>query len=341
VSPGAAALALLALAAAARAQVRVRVLVAEPLATALVDELRAALGAGADVGGAAAGERTELPGGTVLVAADDWQLWLLAREERLAAVPDLAPDLPAGCRDARRRWALPWSMRYVLAYEPAVLPVDTQPRTFEALALDPRLHDRLGLCPPEVDPVPWLAAMEESLVRGGTEAAGFALWTTLDARAGRYAADWAAIVAGLAAGTFAAAIVPEPMLNVAADVPATLHQSDFGDGTPVARLGVAVVAPADAAALDVARRIAAEPLRSRIRTRSGLGGAAAAPGPFDGRAAESWLHHFDRAVRGRGRSAERIADTLDVVFTLLFALVVFFVWRRMRAAGRPPAAGPT
>jgi hypothetical protein len=343
---GALAVAALGLAAPLRAQteapvelaVQVAVVCPQPLATNLADALRAGLPE-VPVRIATA---ASLEGGTptVVVGAGELELWRL--RERLEPLGDLGALLPGSCRDPDGRWVLPWSLHYVVARTPDT-PPRAEPWTLEALALDRALDGRLGLCPPDVDPAPWLAAMEDWLRGGRDEAAGFALWGTLDARVGDYgyAPDHAALARDLAAHRLAAAVLPACVLRTIAD---GVRSEPLGPGTPRARLGLAVLrGSARERAFAVAARALQLGGEDGFQAATGLEPPASGAGALDGERADGWLRRFAAEIRGHGAGAERTADVVDLVFEALFAAgvlaVLFFARRRARSAGSAGIAG--
>ncbi|MBL9077681.1 MAG: hypothetical protein JNL08_09265 [Planctomycetes bacterium] len=290
----------------------VAVRVPAALPAAVVALLQERLGAAAAV--TAVGEPVPpSPGSAVLLGFDEWTL---ARAD--AAVEAIA---------------LPFADTIVLVHDAAVAAGDTAP-TWESVALDPALHDRLGLAGPEVDAATWLAALRGRLGHGGGEAAGIALWTTLDARAGRLAASAAAVVDGVVSGRFAAAIGPAVWFR---DLPARaggpLRASPLSG--PEVRRGVAVTASADARTRALAASLA-EPQRAReVAGWLGLGPAAGGPPVVTAAAARRWWQQFEVDVRGRGRGAEQLADWLDLAFGLGFLVCALLLWRALRKAPAP------
>jgi hypothetical protein len=284
----------------------------------------------APAGGALAGGAP-----TVVVGAGELELWRL--RERLEPLGDLGALLPDSCRDADGRWVLPWSLHYVVARSTDT-PPRAEPWTFEALALDRALDGRLGLCPPDVDPAPWLAAMEDWLHAGRDEAAGFALWSTLDARVGDYgyASDHEALARDLAAHRLAAAVLPASVAKTIAD---GVRAETLGAGTPRARLGLAVLRGiARERAFGVATRALQLGGEAAFLARTGLEPPAPGAGTLDGERADAWLRRFAAEIRGHGAGAERTADVVDLVFEGLFVLgvvvVLFVARRRARGAGK-------
>ena len=328
-----------------QAQATVHVLLPEPMAAEAAQILQEALGQDAVVR-PVAWDRLAEAGPGVLFGADEYQLWQCLQAQALSQVRDLAKDLPRGCRDLGERWVLPWTLRYELAYAVEVFG-ETPPRTWEDLALAHEMHDRLGLCPPRVDPTPWLAAMEESLLGGNGQKAGFALWTTLDARVPGYAGDYGELQEGLANGALVAAVMPRPIASqlrqrLASEGGRQLRGSGLGLGTPVARIGLAVQGALDPETEALLRLLAAEPLRTDLAGKMGLevavsGGAGVGRAELDGPAVDRWLQHFETEVEGKGRGVEAIADALDLAFTLLFFGGIFGIWLYYRRNGKDPA----
>lgn len=318
----------------AQAQVAVHVLLPEPMADEAAVVVQEALG-DAVVARPVAWPQLAEAGPGVLFGVDEYQLWQCLRAQALSQVPGLARDLPRSCRDLGDRWVLPWALDYELAWAVDVFG-NAPPATWEDLALAHEMHDRLGLCPPRVDPAPWLAAMEACLLSGHGEKAGFALWTTLDARVSGYAQSYTVLQQGLADDVFDAAIMPSPIVKqlrqqLAVDGGRQVRGSGLGIGTPVARLGLAVQGALDRETEAILQLLVAEPMRSELAGQIGLrvagsGSVGALAGAFDGPVVERWLQHFESEVEGKGRGIEAIADALDLVFTLLFFAAAFGIW---------------
>ncbi len=233
--------------------------------------------------------------------------------------------------------AMPFRDELVLVAEPGAVPDDGVLPTWEAIAMAPALHDRLGLVGPEVDGGMWLAAMQQRLLRGDGEDAGIALWTTLDARAGRLYDDPAAVARDLAAGRLAAAIGPRRWFHDVVDRHAVPLRVAAVPG--VAWRGIAVAAGGG----ERARRLAAdlqEPERLRaLAAAVGLTVVEPRPVSLQPELARHWWQRFDTQVRGRGRGAEQLADWLDLAFGIGFLVCGWFVWRALRNSPPPvPAA---
>ena len=272
------------------------------------------------------------------------QIWQLRQPRGLVPLGDLGRDLPPGCRNAAGLFCLPWSLPYGVALPKQAQghganPASQEPWTIERLALDTQWQDRLGLCPPVVDAVPWLATMMSRLRRGERETAGFGVWTTLDARVGRYSESWSASLEGLTVGRLDAAVLP---VALASALPNS-HAMTTLEDAPVARLGVAVVGDGDAspaakAAIALAQRVVEVGVSAPFQQRTGLGPALAGAADFDGAEAAAWLAHFAAAIEGKGAKVERTADVLDIVFGFLFALALGVgIWLSRKPKSPDPA----
>jgi hypothetical protein len=274
------------------------------------------------------------PPGALVIAIEP-ELQRLAAATELAQLGAIAAARGAVGRGAGDTWLLPWQLRYAIVTRSRA--EGSPPGDLEALALATGLQDRLALCAPDVDPVPWLLGMQLFLEQGRAETAGFGLWTALDARAGSYANDPDAAFTALADGRADAAVLPRPLL-AARGLPPGCIAAPAGpvDGVP---LGFAVVSPAGSGALALAAQLAGADA-ARL-----LGGLDLAPvvlerPPLLACDVERWLAHFDQHVRGRGRSVERVADVLDYVFLALFAAVVAGYWLYQRRAQARAGGGP-
>jgi hypothetical protein len=225
--------------------------------------------------------------------------------------------------------SLPFLDDLVLVVQQGIFVEDERPPSWEAIAMMPSLHDRLGLVAPEVDGGPWLAAMQHRLERGLGEDAGIALWTTLDARAGRLQDSYAAMTRTLAVGGLAAAIGPRRLfVDLLARGPARLDVHAL----PGARLHLGVAASADAGprALAIAAELATPERARALAAAAGLAVAEPAASGLSPARARSWWQRFETQVRGRGRGVEQLADWLDIVFGLGFLVCAWFVYRALR-----------
>lgn len=256
----------------------------------------------------------------VLLLQDEWTLARLAAADRLAPLDGTA--LP---------FVVPFSASVVLVCTDPEFAVDGADIAWDDLALRPELHDRLGLTAPEVDGGPWLSALREALRRGGSEDHGIAIWTTLDARAGRVAASVDGVLDGLRSGSFVAAVGPANWFAGAPPGRSPLRTIAVRGAVPAA-YGSALFSGAPPAARAVLRRLDAPAARQSIAAAAGFVVAEISDGVIDPASAAHWWRRFDAEVRGRGRSVERIADWLDAVFAVLFLVVAFVAWRTLRRA---------
>ena len=296
-----------------------------PLQQAVREELELRLAGKAEVLPLTAARR-EQPGTSILVGLDVWQSYQLAS---LGLLQTLPIDDPAIVSEPLRRWSLLWSLRYVAVYRTEVFggyPLET----WEDLALSHEAMDRLGLLPPERDAAPWLAGMEESIAAGGGEKGGYALWTTLDARAGRYSLSYDGIAEDLIAGSLAVAVVPRPLAEAwqLEWREPRVSLTDLREGTPVARLGLAVTGAISEPMRDVLALLHSSALRQAVAQRAGASVLESDGRPtatLDGQRVTQWFAHFERSIRGQGRGFEDVADMIDLVSTLVFVLIVLAV----------------
>ncbi|MBL8749376.1 MAG: hypothetical protein JNK78_09450 [Planctomycetes bacterium] len=257
----------------------------------------------------------------VLLLQDEWTLARLAAADRLAPLDGEALS-----------FVVPFTVPVVLACADSGFVVGGADIAWDELALRPELHDRLGLAAPEVDGGPWLCAFREALRRGGSEDHGIAIWTTLDARAGRLVTSVDEVLEGLRGGSFAAAVGPANWFTgPSAQGRASLRTIPVRCGVQAA-YGSGLLAGAPPAARGVFRRLDADTARRSLAAAAGFAVADGAAGAIDPGNAVAWWRRFDAEVRGRGRSVERIADWLDAVFAVLFLVVAFVAWRTLRRA---------
>jgi hypothetical protein len=278
--------------------------------------------------------RADVANGAVWLA-DEWTLAALSARSMLrpwSRTPG-APAVP---------FVLPWRTDHVLVATAAAA-VEWTPAagtcTWEDLALHPALHDRLRIVGPEVDGGPWLAMMRHRLARGEPEANGYALWTTIDARAGALQTTHGDPPAAAAPAAKLFWLLPR---HLAEPWPG-------GEQWPVqdsaVRLGCGLGSRASPGLVDVLVRLTGPELVRSVAGRLGLptgpSSGADAP-PLDPTAAAAWTARFEATVRGRGRTVERLADVLDLLFGAAFALVAATWWwrqhrghRRARAAEKP------
>jgi len=245
-----------------------------------------------------------------------WDEWTLARAAGMGV----------------RLLALPFRDELVFVAAPDTVGDAGTVLTWEAVAMAPSLHDRLGLVAPEVDGGPWLAALQQRLTRGEGVDAGIALWTTLDARAHRLYGSYDELARDLGAGRLGAGIGPrQPFASVLRVAGPRLQVQRLPGAC--AR-GIAIAAAAGARA----QRIAAE-LRApdRLRALAAAAGVTAADtsASLDPALANEWWQRFETHVRGRGRGVEQLADRLDLVFGIGFLVCAWFLYRALRRAPEP------
>lgn len=277
-------------------------------------------------------------GPLLLFGASEHTLSRLARSGALVrnAVPGDA--LPPRARDAAGRYGLLFTSRHGMVDVPGALPPEARPRSWEELALMPELTDRIGLPDPALDPTPWLGGMAGRLARGEGPEAGYALWTTLDARAGRYFGSWQELVTAVESGAVAVAVMPHALAARGRELRGLppLPCRDFADGAPVQLLGLAVLGPGSLppGLVEAIRRLCEPELRRDLALRLGLQPLAeagdTADDPPDWQLAEAWLAHFRERIRGRGRQVEDIDRWLDLAFGVLFAVFLLFVYLKLR-----------
>ncbi|GDY02192.1 hypothetical protein LBMAG49_15210 [Planctomycetota bacterium] len=300
-------------------QVKVAVLLPKPMGELLAVALRAELPLAAVQVVPFAQVTSRSSEACVVVGASEFELWQLARAGRLLTIEGLGNDFRAGCRDPRGRFVLPWSVRYGVAIPAAEGRARTEPWSITALAVDPQLQDRLAVCAPSIDPTLWLCSMEQRLLRGENETSGFALWTTLDARAGHYEESYPLVLQALRSGAATHAIVPTSM---AGELPSTHVLAELADA-PVARCGVALISGSGVEAAQLlALRIVLLGTDTSFREQARLIEALPINRPFDGARATDWLAHLENAIKGRGRGVEAMADRLDIIFGILSVMAL-------------------
>lgn len=251
----------------------------------------------------------------------------LAILQRLAAQGRLAPwrQVAGDWRPATTHFALHRRSDYVVAWRADAVPA-VAPTTWEGLALQPELRGRLGLCPPSVDPMPWIDAMLEAYRGGRGEDYGIALWTTLDARLAAPLSSHDALHEALRSGQLAAAVLPRDLVQ--AD--ATLRLTSFEHGGPDLLVGDAVYgAGADELMFVAVAALRQRPALVASPAASGSGRPDLRHWPLPA-PSDRWLLRHGQEVLGRGASVEAVADWLDLVFGLLFLLVLFLIWRHLR-----------
>ena len=272
-------------------------------------------------------------GERVLVGVPELLLLDLALAGALARVPGLGERLPPRGRDRQERFALAWRLDYAVAVAGDGIRAD-ELRSWDDLAFAPQLEGRLGLCAPEHDPMPWLDAMAAQLGMGLGQDGGFALWARLDARTGGvYQPDYATMQAALAGGRLSAAVLPKALLHDAGTQGAI--PAGAGGLQLVSLLGVAVSGNGAASPAATAAAASLLQLDDRALGFTPLAATAAAVPPLDAEAAYAWLRHFAEHVRGRGLAAENLAAGLDLVFGVLFAVFLLFVYLRIRREEQP------
>lgn len=241
---------------------------------------------------------------------DEWTLSRLAHARGSAAL-DVGPPLP-------------FAVEYVLLAAPELGP--SRIRTWEELALEPALHDRLAVPDPTLDGGPWAAMLLDAIERGAGLGGAQALWTTVDARAAAEAPTGLRGIAAVQAGRLVGVVVPAgPSLRIAEAASLARH--------PIAghraRLGIAVTG--DAGPWREALAGLDEQAWRRLAAAVGLEIAAAGSPPLPGDLAESLWRIHQTEVQGRGRGLEELADGLDLVFALGSLVVLVVVWRRLAA----------
>lgn len=208
--------------------------------------------------------------------------------------------------------------------------------TWEELALAPALHDHLGIVAPEIDGAPWLLAMQNRLLRLEGEPAGLALWTTLDARAGRFAGSYAELMAGVCDGRLLAAVAPRAAFDSTVAGSSGRLRIHPLEGPSQARFGLALAQSADDRTLAVLERLLS-PASLRAVAEAACMAVGPQAGPVLGGAEPlAWWNRFQATVRGHGRRVEKLADWLDLGFGVAFlVLLVLLLRSQHRREARP------
>jgi hypothetical protein len=305
------------------------------VAPAVQPVLASAFGAEVRLEPIAAASASAVPGVDVYLLVDEWMLARGAGVGLYRPLPEGAVNLPAAPVDRERRFVLPFAADYAVGIAAEVRGPIGSPVVWEALALRPELHDRLGLVLPEVDGSPWLLAMRHRLEAGDGSAAGFALWTTLDARAGVLRAGYADLLRDLAAGRLAAAVAPREVLAAtAATQPGRLSVEPLA-GPSRARFGLAIAAAGSPEALAVAAKLLQPASLRALATAAGLELAAATPDPLPAADGLAFWLRYEANVRGRGRGVERLAEWLDLGLLAAFLLALWLLLRSQRRREAP------
>ena len=282
----------------------------------------------------------EATGPAILFGVDELHLQALATKELLTPLPAdvwLAALLPARARAVDGRYALLLQAPYTLAFSLPGTAGAELPRTWAELATSPLAQDQLGLCGPEVDPAPWLGWMSLQLRAGGVEADGYALWTALDARA-RYFPSYPTALQEFDRGGLHFLVLQKALARRGRELlgAAPLLCRDPDDGQPCQWYGVALLRRGEGVAPTLAPLLH-PPLRQQLAAASGMeavatasAAAAVAPATDAPAPVQQWLDHFQRRLRGQGRSLEDLDAWLEMFFTLLFFGFLYFVWRRLR-----------
>ena len=258
-------------------------------------------------------------GADVLLLHDEWAL------ARLAAAGALSIRADTGIA-----YELPWSCEYVVAAAGDAVPADRDAQ-WEELALAPSLHDRLAIVAPEVDGAPWSLALAHRTAVSGTEDDGIALWTTLDARAGRLLAGYDELRTGLADARFAAGVGPLPLLAEVAKESNGRVRLVRLRGNGRAAFGIALVAGAGESARAAVARLTEADAIDELARACGMLRSQLEPSIDPTRADAQW-RRFERDVRGRGRGVEQLADWLDLAFVVAFVAAALVLWRFLRTS---------
>ncbi len=278
------------------------------------------------------------PGVSIFLLCDEW---LLARLQQRGALSEWPVERLGGA-DARpmagEAFVLPFRAEYSVVLHADFQAQEATFTTWEELAITPALHDHLGIVGPEIDGSPWLLAMQNRLLRLEGEPAGMALWTTIDARAGRFAGSYAELMTGLADGSLLAAVVPRAVFE-----PAVAGRDGFLRVRPLAepnhaRFGLALAKAADPRAVAMVEQLlsatslralaAAAAMVTEVQSGPALGGADSL----------AFWQRFESAVRGRGRRVEAVADWLDLVFGAAFLVLLVLLLRSQRRREAGPSA---
>jgi len=252
---------------------------------------------------------TTIPAADVHLLFDEWTLF------RVGSVVELA-----------------WETEYGVAVVEAAFAGEGTQHDWEALALRSTIDGRFGVVAPEVDGAPWLLAMHDVLPRRGVNGVA-ALWTTLDARAGRLLASDDALANALRAGTLDAAVGPLALLGSVVSASGARLRLDRLRGDSRVALGAAIAIDARAEVRSIFERLRDPALQQAVADAAGLvrqrRATSLAPST-----ALAWWQQFETQVRGRGKSLERLAEGFDWVFGALFLLCCWLLWRTLR---REPA----
>lgn len=268
-----------------------------------------------------------VPEVAIYLLGDEWALARLAGRGALQLPPARGAQWPWP-KDAAARCVLPFVAIYGLAV-PVAQP-ERPPRTWEELALDPAGHDRLQLPAPEVDGAPWLLAMQQGLSQGGGAARGVATWTTIDARVGRLASSYAALLASLAAGPEVSAVGPWALLERELERRPGQHRLQPMAEPHLARFGLGLQAGASEPVQAVFARLLEPATLQALGTAVGMEVSARGPEALDGATALAFWERFQAVVRGRGRSVESLSDWLDLVFGIVFLGLLALLLRSQR-----------
>lgn len=275
----------------------------------------------------------------------------LAREQRF--LPYAAPPAAALAerfRDPQARFTVPFLAPLVIAVDARKWSEDTAPAGLSDLLFEPRFDGEIVLCAPEALPGLWIAWIRQHLHAGHDEQRITAWLRTLDARVAGYEDSVAAVVAALAEQRGSVTVLPLPDVAAAPGLVSVLPAA----GLTVQGLAVAVLAERDSPAA----RAVCDVLLSR-ECALALTDAHLVPAersdlpqeqlPAQAAALRSGMHELEwqdtdaerwfaiwRSVRGTARQYEWLDLTLDALFGLLLAVILYKMSRQKRSA---PAAG--